>query len=271
MVFVAPMLGVAAGLGAFTAYDWWWAALLASVGVIAGAGIGFGRAVDDPVCRHLRDSGVLGDGRSDLRGHRDRDSLRHRHRPPVRRARGRRGIPPVPASGRERGDRVRRRLGWRRGDRCGTGLDRAVLGSGADSHTGALHPDRKARPDPGKRPSVRRSGLPRRYPWRSSIRQQVLGAVAAIAFVLAFTLAKYWLMYGLYTFSVVLFLASPAKLATSRGTRRRDPRRNWAPRRRAVRHSCVRRMARRPRPTARARANSLIHVAISQDHRLGQR
>ena len=43
----------------------------------------------------------------------------------------------------------------------------------------------------------------------------VLGAVAAIAFVLAFTLAKkYWLMYGLYTFSVVLFLASPAKLAT---------------------------------------------------------
>ena len=42
MVFVAPLLGVAAGLGAFTAYDWWWAALLASVGVIAGAGIGFG-------------------------------------------------------------------------------------------------------------------------------------------------------------------------------------------------------------------------------------
>jgi hypothetical protein len=31
MLFVAPMLGVAAGLGAFTAYDWWWAALLASV------------------------------------------------------------------------------------------------------------------------------------------------------------------------------------------------------------------------------------------------
>jgi hypothetical protein len=42
MLVVAPMLGVAAGLGAFTAYDWWWAALLASVGVIAGAGIGFG-------------------------------------------------------------------------------------------------------------------------------------------------------------------------------------------------------------------------------------
>ena len=42
MLFVAPMIGVAAGLGAFTAYDWWWVALLASVGVIAGAGIRFG-------------------------------------------------------------------------------------------------------------------------------------------------------------------------------------------------------------------------------------
>jgi hypothetical protein len=28
MLSVAPLIGVAAGLGAFTAYDWWWAALL---------------------------------------------------------------------------------------------------------------------------------------------------------------------------------------------------------------------------------------------------
>jgi hypothetical protein len=42
MVYVAPVIGVAAGLGAFTAYDWWWAALLAAVGAIAGAGIRFG-------------------------------------------------------------------------------------------------------------------------------------------------------------------------------------------------------------------------------------
>ena len=42
MLYVAPVLGVAAGLGAFTAYDWWWVALLAAVGVVAGAGIGFG-------------------------------------------------------------------------------------------------------------------------------------------------------------------------------------------------------------------------------------
>ena len=42
MGYLAPLMGLAAGLGAFSAYDWWWAALLAIVGVIAGAGIGFG-------------------------------------------------------------------------------------------------------------------------------------------------------------------------------------------------------------------------------------
>ena len=42
MLFVAPLLGLAAGLGGFTAYEWWWAGLLASTGVIAGAGAGFG-------------------------------------------------------------------------------------------------------------------------------------------------------------------------------------------------------------------------------------
>jgi uncharacterized membrane protein YccC len=37
-----------------------------------------------------------------------------------------------------------------------------------------------------------------------------LAAVATVAFVLALTQAKrYWLMYGLYTFSLVLLLAAP--------------------------------------------------------------
>jgi Fusaric acid resistance protein-like len=41
----------------------------------------------------------------------------------------------------------------------------------------------------------------------------VLAAVAAIAFVLALTQAKkYWFMYGLFTFSLVLFLASPGQV-----------------------------------------------------------
>jgi MFS family permease len=42
MRYLAPAIGLAAGLGAFTAYDWWWVGLLAAAGVVAGAGIGFG-------------------------------------------------------------------------------------------------------------------------------------------------------------------------------------------------------------------------------------
>ena len=42
MLYLAPAIGLAAGLGAFTAYDWWWVGLLALVGVVTGAGIGFG-------------------------------------------------------------------------------------------------------------------------------------------------------------------------------------------------------------------------------------
>src|SRR4029450_5301446 len=42
MAYVMPLVGVVAGLGAYTAYDWWWAALLATTGVIAGAGYRFG-------------------------------------------------------------------------------------------------------------------------------------------------------------------------------------------------------------------------------------
>ena len=41
----------------------------------------------------------------------------------------------------------------------------------------------------------------------------VLTAVGAVAFVLALTQAKtYWLMYGLYTFSLVLLLAAPGQV-----------------------------------------------------------
>ena len=42
MLYLAPAVAVSAGLGAITAYDWSWVALLAVVGVIIGAGIRFG-------------------------------------------------------------------------------------------------------------------------------------------------------------------------------------------------------------------------------------
>jgi hypothetical protein len=42
MLLLAPLVGCAAGLGAFTAYGWWWVPLLAFLGVIAGAGMRWG-------------------------------------------------------------------------------------------------------------------------------------------------------------------------------------------------------------------------------------
>ena len=42
MLYLAPGVGVVAGLGAFTAYRWWWVALLVILAVIAGAGVRFG-------------------------------------------------------------------------------------------------------------------------------------------------------------------------------------------------------------------------------------
>jgi Fusaric acid resistance protein-like len=42
MLYLAPAVGLAAGLGSGTAYDWWWVGLLAVLGVVAGGGIRFG-------------------------------------------------------------------------------------------------------------------------------------------------------------------------------------------------------------------------------------
>src|SRR5262245_9242015 len=42
MLYLAPAIGVAAGLGALTAYDWWWVLVLAISGLVAGAGMRWG-------------------------------------------------------------------------------------------------------------------------------------------------------------------------------------------------------------------------------------
>src|SRR5262245_5313512 len=42
MLYLAPLVGVAAGLGALTAYDWWWVFLLGMSGLVAGAGMRWG-------------------------------------------------------------------------------------------------------------------------------------------------------------------------------------------------------------------------------------
>ena len=40
MLYLAPAIGLAAGLGAITAYNWWWVGLLAATGAVAGLGSG---------------------------------------------------------------------------------------------------------------------------------------------------------------------------------------------------------------------------------------
>ena len=59
-------------------------------------------------------------------------------------------------------------------------------------------------------------GVAAAIPWRSSRRPSwVLTAVGTVAFILALTQAKtYWLMYGLYTFSLVLLLSAPGRSAS---------------------------------------------------------
>ena len=42
MLYLAPAVGIAGGLGAISAYRWSWVVLLAAVAVIAGAGMRFG-------------------------------------------------------------------------------------------------------------------------------------------------------------------------------------------------------------------------------------
>jgi len=42
MLYIAPVIGLAAGLAAFTAYDWWWVAVLAVAAFVDGVGSRFG-------------------------------------------------------------------------------------------------------------------------------------------------------------------------------------------------------------------------------------
>ncbi len=119
MLYLAPAIGLAAGLGAFSAYDWWWVGLLAAAGVSAGAGIGFGWMLPllmIPLVATF--ASPVSTTCGGLWGHRcGSDGLRHRAGPPVRSRCCRRG-PAGPRRYRDRrGARVRGDPGWRSGDR----------------------------------------------------------------------------------------------------------------------------------------------------------
>jgi MFS family permease len=217
MLVVAPILGVAAGLGAFTAYDWWWAALLAIVGVIAGAGIGFGWFLPllmvpfsatfvTPVSSGT-DAVIYGVivAIATLYG----IVIARRFGAPAV-VEGYRLSPPVAAS-------VAIVFG-------------AGLGGAAAIGVALGWTEPYWVPEPilvlalyvliGKRDRIRGKAIGTACGVAAAIPVAiidppagVLAALAAIAFVLALTQAKkYSLMYGLYTFSLVLLLASPGKV-----------------------------------------------------------
>jgi hypothetical protein len=217
MTYLAPAVGVAAGLGAYTAYDWWWVALLASVAVITGAGIGFGWfapllmvpfaatfPVAVPSARDALIYGVIA-AIATLYG--------------VVLAR-RFGAPAV-----VEGERLPRSVAAAVAVVFGV-----VLGASATIGVALGWTEPYWVPEPvlililyilmGKRDRIRGKAIGTALGVAAAIpvaiispSSAVLAAVGTIVFCLALTQTKtYWLMYGLYTFSLVLLLAAPGQV-----------------------------------------------------------
>ena len=218
MLYVAPALGVAGGLGAYTAYDWWWVALLAAAGVIVGAGIGFGwfaallmvpyaATFVTPVST-VTDAVIYG---------------------------------VILAIASLYGVVLARRFGAARivdGDhrapRVAAGVAvmfGLVLGATAAIGVALDWTEPYWVPEPvlilvlyimmGKRDRIRGKALGTALGIAAAVPiaiisppQAVLTTIGIIAFIIALTQAKktYWLMYGLYTFSLVLLLSAPGKV-----------------------------------------------------------
>ena len=218
MLYVAPALGVAGGLGAYTAYDWWWVALLAAAGVIAGAGIRFGwfaallmvpyaATFVTPVST-VTDALIYGAilTIASLYG--------------VVLAR-RFGAPKIVD-----GDRLAPRVA------AGVaGMFGLVLGASAAIGVALGWTEPYWVPEPvlilvlyiimGKRDRIRGKALGTALGIAAAVPiaiisppQAVLTTLGIVAFIIALTQAKktYWLMYGLYTFSLVLLLSAPGKV-----------------------------------------------------------
>ena len=217
-MFVAPLLGVAAGLGASTAYDWWWVALLACSGVIAGAGIGFGwfgpllmvpfaATFVTPVST-AKDGVIYGVvvaiaalyGVVIMRRFSTPDVVDGPHL----------ALPVATVVA------------------VVFGL---VLGGAAAIGVALGWTEPYWVPEPililtlyiiiGKRDRIKGKAIGTALGVAAAIpvalldpRPQVLAIVGTVAFIVALTQAKtYWLMYGLYTFSLILLLAAPGQVA----------------------------------------------------------
>jgi MFS family permease len=214
MAYVAPAIGVAGGLGAVTAYDWWWVALLATVGVIAGAGIRFGwmptllmvpyaATFVRPVSTGT-DAVIYGAIAAIATGYGVVLARRF-------------GAPDVVD-----GDRQPLPVAVVVAIVFGV-----VLGASAAVGVALGWTEPYWVPEPvlilvlyvllGKRERIREKALGTALGVAGAIPVAILSptagvltAIAIVAFIIALTQAKrYWLMYGLYTFSLVLVLAAP--------------------------------------------------------------
>ena len=217
MLVVAPVLGVAAGLGAFTAYDWWWAALLAATGVVAGAGIGFGWFAALLIGPYAATFVTPVSSATDAVIYGVIVAIATLYSIVIAR---RFSAPEVVD-----GDHLA--LLVAAGVAVMFGL---VLGGAAAIGVAQGWTEPYWVPEPilvlvlylitGKRDRIRGKAIGTALGVAAAIPVAlldppagVLAAVGTVAFVVAFTQAKtYWLMYGLYTFSLVLLLASPGQV-----------------------------------------------------------
>lgn len=217
MSILAPVVGLAAGLGAFTAYDWWWVALLATAAAITGAGIGFGwfapllmvpfAATFVPALSSTRDCVAYG---------------------------------VIVAIATLYGVVIMRRFGAPKivdGERlplpvaaCVAVAFGVVVGGAAAIGVALGWTEPYWVPDPilvlvlyiliGKRDRIRAKAIGTALGVAAAIPVAlidppawVLATLATVAFLLALTqIQTYWLCYGLFTFSIVLALAAPGQV-----------------------------------------------------------
>jgi Fusaric acid resistance protein-like len=219
MGLLAVPTGVVAGLGAFTAYDWWWVALLAIVGFVAGAGIRVGWL---PALLMLPYAATFVTPQTSRR-----DAVVY-------------GV--IVGLATVYGVVLARRFGAAEvvdGDRLGRPVAAcvaivfgAILGASAAIGVALDWTEPYWVPEPililvlyiimGKRDRIRGKTIGTTLGVAAAIpvaliapSATIMGVVALVAFVLALTQAKrYWLMYGLYTFALILALATPGQVGS---------------------------------------------------------
>ena len=219
MLYLSPALGVAAGLGAGTAYGWWWVALLAVLAVVTGGGIGFGWL---PPLLMLPLSATFATALSSAE-----DAVIF-------------GV--IAAIGTLYGVVLARRFGAQQvveGERQPVRQATVVaivsgiaVGGAAAIGVALGWTEPYWVPEPillltlyillGKRERIQEKAIGTAVGAAATIpvallapSPEVIAVIATVAFLLALTQLKtYWLYYSLYTFAIVLALAAPAQVAT---------------------------------------------------------